>query len=210
MEQTIESVAEKLADAAIESSDEDESAVLDASSASAATGAATAAAKKKKKRRNKKKATAASGDAAAAEGDGTSAPAAKPSAASKPPTAVPSQLPFARGVSGFTDSYVTTGQTCPPSIPVAALFPSGQFPEGEIHAHPGDFNAYRVTDEEKRNLDRMNSSLYQELREAAEVHRHVRKHAQSIIKPGIKLVDMCEQIENLNRKLVGVRWPCSL
>jgi methionyl aminopeptidase len=34
------------------------------------------------------------------------------------------------------------------------------------------------------------------------VHRQVRHHAQSFIKPGIKLVDMCEQIEELNRKLV--------
>jgi methionine aminopeptidase len=61
--------------------------------------------------------------------------------------------------------------------------------------------------------------LYETVREAAEVHRHVRKYAQSIIKPGIKLADMCEQIENLNRQLVreaglkrGIAFPtgCSL
>jgi hypothetical protein len=49
------------------------------------------------------------------------------------------------------------------------------------------------------------------VRHAAEVHRQVRHHAQSFIKPGIKLVDMCEQIEELNRKLVkenGLEVSC--
>jgi len=40
------------------------------------------------------------------------------------------------------------------------------------------------------------------VRHASEVHRQVRHFAQGIIKPGIKLVDMCEQIEEMNRKLV--------
>ena len=30
----------------------------------------------------------------------------------------------------------------------------------------------------------------------------MRKYAQSIIQPGIKLIDMCEKIENMNRLLV--------
>jgi hypothetical protein len=55
---------------------------------------------------------------------------------------------------------------------------------------------------EKRTLDRMNSDVYESLREAAEVHRTVRKYAQSIIRPGIVLADMCEKIENMNRSLV--------
>lgn len=53
--------------------------------------------------------------------------------------------------------------------------------------------------------------MYDSVRHAAEVHRQVRHHAQSFIKPGIKLVDMCEQIEECNRRLVKengleVRW----
>ena len=44
--------------------------------------------------------------------------------------------------------------------------------------------------------------MYENVRKAAEVHRQVRHFAQGIIKPGIKLVDMCEQIEDMNRKLV--------
>jgi methionine aminopeptidase len=42
------------------------------------------------------------------------------------------------------------------------------------------------------------------VRLAAEVHREVRRYAQSIIKPGIKLTDMCELLENKNRELVQV------
>jgi methionyl aminopeptidase len=57
------------------------------------------------------------------------------------------------------------------------------------------------------------------VREASEIHRQVRRYAQSIIKPGIKLIDMCHQIEEMNRTLVaesglkrGVGFPtgCSL
>lgn len=57
------------------------------------------------------------------------------------------------------------------------------------------------------------------LRKAAECHRQVRKYAQSIIKPGEKLVTICEKIENMNRLLIkqspldcGIGFPtgCSL
>jgi methionyl aminopeptidase len=44
--------------------------------------------------------------------------------------------------------------------------------------------------------------LYQKVRHAAEVHRQVRHYAQSFIEPGIKLADMCERIEDCNRRLV--------
>lgn len=51
------------------------------------------------------------------------------------------------------------------------------------------------------------------------MHRQVRKWAQSWIKPGIKLIDMCEKIEAKNRELVverglqaGIAFPtgCSI
>lgn len=52
------------------------------------------------------------------------------------------------------------------------------------------------------------------LRKAAEAHRQVRKYAQSIVKPGMRLVDICEAIENTNRKLIeankieaGIAFP---
>lgn len=120
---------------------------------------------------------------------------------------MPSAVPFARGVRGFTDSYITCGQTTPPSIPVAKLFPRGDFPVGEIQPHAGDFNAYRTTSEEKRYAERLHSDLFATVREAAEVHRHVRKYAQSIIRPGIRLSELCETIENMNRALVVENGP---
>ena len=71
-----------------------------------------------------------------------------------------------------------------------------------------------------RELERlMNADLYQKVRHASEVHRQVRAHAQSFIQPGIKLIDMCERIEEMNRRLVkenglqaGIAFPtgCSI
>ena len=56
---------------------------------------------------------------------------------------------------------------------------------------------------EKEYLYNVNNNLYEKVRNAAEVHRQVRAHIQSVIKPGIRLQDMCELIEETNRKLVG-------
>jgi len=119
----------------------------------------------------------------------------------------------------FTDYYVACGQTEPPSIPVVHLFrsdddvnaasssssppPLPAFPAGEIQEHPLESNVHRVSSAELRQAERMQSDLYSKLRHASEVHRQVRHHAQSYIKPGIKLIDMCEMLENTNRMLVG-------
>ncbi|CAK4079300.1 unnamed protein product [Aphanomyces euteiches] len=154
-----------------------------------------AAKKKKKKNKNKKKKAAA-----APSGAGT-------------------KLPPFRGVTGFTDSYIQYGQTEPPTIPVAKLFEVGSFPKGEEQPHPGDFNTFRTTSEEKRALERENEAFYDRIRYASEVHRQVRKFAQSMIKPGIRLIDLCEALENKNRELVeeagfarGIGFPtgCSI
>jgi methionine aminopeptidase type II len=57
------------------------------------------------------------------------------------------------------------------------------------------------------------------LRKAAEAQRQTRKFAQSYIKPGMKLIDICDQLENMNRFLVnkhelkcGIAFPtgCSI
>ena len=80
-------------------------------------------------------------------------------------------------------------------------------------------NTKRITSAEARAADRLYNDVYTSMREAAEVHRHVRKYAQSLIKPGIKLADLCESLENMNRSLVkengiqrGIAFPtgCSL
>jgi methionyl aminopeptidase len=85
--------------------------------------------------------------------------------------------------------------------------------------HPGDFNTKRTTDAEYRAKDRLMESQVNDLRRAAECHRQVRKMAQSIAKPGIKLIDLCEAIETTNLRLVekngldaGIAFPtgCSI
>ncbi|KAL5013187.1 hypothetical protein ScPMuIL_007457 [Solemya velum] len=114
-------------------------------------------------------------------------------------------------------------QTSPPSIPVSELFPSGNFPEGVIHHYPvpqDDSTAKdRFTDEEKRALDRSNSYLYDEVRQAAEAHRQTRMYMREYIKPGKTMIDICETLEGIGRKMInekgleaGLAFPtgCSL
>ena len=48
----------------------------------------------------------------------------------------------------------------------------------------------------------LHHDLYDKVRHASEVHRQVRHYAQSFIRPGIKLTDMCERLEECNRRLV--------
>ena len=51
--------------------------------------------------------------------------------------------------------------------------------------------------QEKLDFEMLNS-----MRLASECHRQVRMDAQRYIKPGMRLVDICERIENTNRRLV--------
>lgn len=109
-------------------------------------------------------------------------------------------------------------QTDPPTIPVHRYFPSGVFPEGEIQ-HYRDDNAYRTSSAELRERERLESDMVNTVRQASEVHRQVRAYMKDYIKPGVKLIDMCERLENANRALVdakgldaGIAFPtgCSL
>ncbi|KAG2703609.1 hypothetical protein I3760_06G146600 [Carya illinoinensis] len=109
-------------------------------------------------------------------------------------------------------------QTDPPSTPVSDLFPSGEFPEGEIQQYKDD-NLWRNTSEEKRELERLEKPLYNSVHRAAEVHRQVRKYIKGILKPGMLMTDLCETLENTVRKLIsenglqaGIAFPtgCSL
>lgn len=119
----------------------------------------------------------------------------------------------------YADSFVKLGQTYPPSIPIEKLFPTSEYPTGEILPHPLESNGYRTTSQEKRAADTMMSDTHNKFRQAAEIHRQVRQYGQSIIKPGICLEDMCIEMENMNRALVqenginrGIAFPtgCSL
>ena len=94
------------------------------------------------------------------------------------------------------------GQTSPPTVKVADLYPDEAYPIGEEVEYKND-NAYRTTNEEKKALDRMNEDFLKDYRQAAEVHRQVRKYARSAIKPGMGLTEIAELIENGTRHLTG-------
>ncbi|PRW56403.1 methionine aminopeptidase 2B-like [Chlorella sorokiniana] len=111
-----------------------------------------------------------------------------------------------------------TQQTVPPTVPVKQLFPSGVFPEGEWQSYKED-QRWRETAAEKRELDRLQFDMINEVRQAAEVHRQVRSYVQTIAKPGILMSELCEKLEDSVRKLIdenglnaGIAFPtgCSL
>ncbi|KAI9355104.1 peptidase M24, structural domain-containing protein [Zopfochytrium polystomum] len=98
------------------------------------------------------------------------------------------------------------------------MFPSRVFPEGEIQDYKEE-NLWRATNEEKRMLERLMHDQYNDVRQAAEVHRQVRRYAQKVVKPGMSMIEICELIENGTRNLIeakglhgGIAFPtgCSL
>jgi len=117
------------------------------------------------------------------------------------------------------DKNTKITQTKPPKIPISTLFPDGVYPKGEICEYVKEFNSYRTTNEEKRLLERAFEKTYEDARRGAEVHRQVRQYMQSWIKPGMKMIDICEELESRVRLLVeadglkqGIAFPtgCSL
>jgi len=160
---------------------------------------------KKKKKKKKPKKKKAAGGAVTGTGAGTAfASCIGHNQGTTPPPS--------RQLGGYTDYYLSMGQTHPPSRTVADLFPNGGFPIGDIQPHgktryPNYLSSWaRTTAEERREKERiLNEDLYDKVRHASEVHRQVRHYAQSFIKPGIKLTDMCHQLEECNRRLVQER-----
>ncbi|EFN58315.1 hypothetical protein CHLNCDRAFT_142331 [Chlorella variabilis] len=78
---------------------------------------------------------------------------------------------------------------------------------------------WRETAAEKREMDRLQAEMVNEVRQAAEVHRQVRAYVRTIAKPGILMTDLCEKLEDSVRKLIdanglsaGIAFPtgCSL
>jgi methionyl aminopeptidase len=87
-------------------------------------------------------------------------------------------------------------------VPIAQLFPDGNYPHGEEVEYVNE-NRYRTTNEEKRHLDNLNSDFLSDYRQAAEAHRQVRQWAQKNIKPGQTLTEIADGIEDSVRRLVG-------
>lgn len=109
-------------------------------------------------------------------------------------------------------------QTEPPSVGLSKFFKDGLYPEGEIEEYK-DENRARVTNEEKRALERESFNQYNDLRKAAESHRTMRQYIQKVVKPGMTTTEIAEIIENGNRKLTegndetkvaGVGFPTGL
>mmetsp|Transcript_8829 Transcript_8829/g.38899 ORF Transcript_8829/g.38899 Transcript_8829/m.38899 type:complete len:441 (-) Transcript_8829:727-2049(-) len=149
-------------------------------------------------------AAAAGDDDGDASGDDDVAddPAGAPSAAAKKKKKKKKKKKTGGGVGGAAGSGAA-GQTAPPSIPVSKLF-NGVYPEGEIQRYKDD-NLWRETNEEKRELERLERNMYNEVRQCAEVHREVRKYISDWVKPGMKLIDVCETLENSVRQLIEER-----
>ncbi|XP_058449511.1 methionine aminopeptidase 2 [Malaya genurostris] len=99
---------------------------------------------------------------------------------------------------------VDSGKLVAPSVPIAEQFKNSEFPEGEIMQYPDATTAKdRFTSEEKRALDRMHLDIYNELRQAAEAHRQTRQYMQKWIKPGMTMIEICEELESTARRLIG-------
>uniref|UniRef100_H3A049 Methionine aminopeptidase 2 n=1 Tax=Latimeria chalumnae TaxID=7897 RepID=H3A049_LATCH len=114
-------------------------------------------------------------------------------------------------------------QTDPPSVAICELFSNGIFPKGQECEYPaaqdGRTAAWRMTNEEKKVLDKANEEMWSDFRQAAEAHRQVRKYVRSWIKPGMTMIEICEKLEDCSRKLIkenglnaGLAFPtgCSI
>merc|ERR1711936_911193 len=108
-----------------------------------------------------------------------------------------------------TDDSIASNvqQTDPPSLPVSQLFPDGNFPEGQVMDHhianDDKKAADRFSSEEARAIDRAQLDMYNEIRQAAEAHRQTRQHIQKWAKPGMTMIQICEELENTARKLIN-------
>lgn len=88
-----------------------------------------------------------------------------------------------------------------PSVPISKLYSNGNYPLGEIQEYTQQ--PWRSTSREKIELDKVTADVLGNLRRAAEVHRKVRQWMKkNVIRPGIPLVEMCQQLEQQVWRLV--------
>jgi len=89
-------------------------------------------------------------------------------------------------------------------VPVAFLFKDGTFPPGEFQPYAAD-QAWREGDAEKRERERVEAPILNEVRHAAEVHRQVRSHARTLAFPGVSLTRLVEEVEDRVRTLIQAK-----
>lgn len=98
-------------------------------------------------------------------------------------------------------------QTTPPRVALSSIFSGQRYPEGEIVKYvTNDDNLQRTTAEELRHLsvvNNMDDTFLSDYRQAAEVHRQVRRYVQTIAKPGISMSELAQEIEDGVRALTG-------
>ncbi|KAI9662348.1 MAG: hypothetical protein M1821_008515 [Bathelium mastoideum] len=98
-------------------------------------------------------------------------------------------------------------QTTPPRVALANLFHGQRYPEGEIVEYViHNDNLQRTTAEELRHLsvvDNMDDDFLNDYRKAAETHRQARQHVQTIMKPGISMSQVAQEIEDAVRALTN-------
>jgi len=97
---------------------------------------------------------------------------------------------------------VAVQQTSPPRIPLATLFPSGNYPEGEVQSYQA---TARTTAAEVRSNNRRHwedETFLSNYRKAAEIHRQTRRWVQDTARPGQTLQDLAEGIEDSVRALL--------
>lgn len=83
---------------------------------------------------------------------------------------------------GNWPSSTTSRQNFPPTVPIHEAFAGGPYPMGEIQEYSGN-NSFRITDEEKRESEKVQESDYQNIRRAAECHRQVWFYLPSFLSP---------------------------
>ena len=86
-------------------------------------------------------------------------------------------------------------QSDPPSVTIRSDFPVGEEQDYNNGSRRADDSA--VTKEVLMEQD------LKDVRRAAEVHRNVRKYAQSYIRPGMTMLEICQKLEKKTLELVG-------
>jgi len=164
-------------------------------------------AEKKKKKKKKKKKTPTEGEVATDKVDEENDPPANGEALPQGEAAAPEGDGEKKKKKRNRKKGGKVTQTDPPSVPIVDLFPDGVFPVGQIMDYPASKDGRtakdRFTSEEKKAIDRMHNDIYNEVRLAAEAHRQTRQHIQRWVKPGMTMIQICEELENTARKLIA-------
>ncbi|PKY02387.1 peptidase M24A, methionine aminopeptidase [Aspergillus campestris IBT 28561] len=96
-------------------------------------------------------------------------------------------------------------QSSPPRVPVDQLFPTGQYPMGEIQCDGAVMNTARTTAAESRDqarCDLVDETFLNNYRKAGEIHRQVRQWVQASVRPGQNLMDIAVGIDDGVRALL--------